>query len=107
MGLLEKKKCWQLRLMLNVAIKLTEKIYWTGTYGTSPKPVSSITTDKVIQVLTKFFDTYNNADIQASNNDSPFNRKKIQAGTKSRDISLQTIPPHHPFSEPVENLIRL
>ena len=106
-GLVWKEEMLTIKLnVVNVAIKLREKIYWTGTSGTSPKPVSSITIDKVIQVLTKYFDTYNNPDIQISNNGSPFNRKKIEAGTKSRDIPLQTIRPHHPFSDPVENLIR-
>ena len=106
-GLVWKEEMSTIKLnVVNVAIKLRENIYWTGTYGTSPKPVSSITIDKVIQVLTKYFDTYNNPDIQISNNGSPFNRKKIEAGTKSRDISLQTIRPHHPFSDPVKNLIR-
>ena len=110
-GLVWKEEMLTIKLnVVNVAIKLREKIYWTGTYGTSPKPVSSITIDKVVQVLTKYLDTYNNPDIQISNNDSPFNRslqkRSKQVQSQETDISLQTIRPHHPFSDPVENLIR-
>ena len=106
MGLFEKKKCWQFSLMLPMLPLSLEtgstELAHMGPHQNLFHLSSQIKWYKFWQSTL----THRTTLTQISNNDSPFNRKKIQAGTKSRDISLQTIRPHHPFSDPVKNLIR-
>lgn len=68
--------------------------------------VTSTKADKVIPALEEIYETYGNPDVQISDNGPPFNSTQMQKFTTSKDITLQTTPPHHPSSNPAETFMR-
>ena len=70
------------------------------------KLVSSTSADKVIPALAEIYDAYGNPDQQLSDNGSPFNSEAMSRFATQRGIEIQTAPPHHPSSNPVENFMR-
>ena len=68
--------------------------------------VSSTGAENVIPALTKMYDTYGNPDQQLSDNGPPFNSNAMAGFANGRGIEIQTAPPNHPSSNPVENFMR-
>ena len=77
-----------------------------GSKFPAAKLVSSTAADKVIPALSDVYNNYGNPDTQISDNGPPFNSKKMQEFADQRDIQMETVPPYHPSSNPVETFMR-
>ena len=68
--------------------------------------VTSTKAEKVIPSLVDIYETLGNPDTQISDNDPPFNSRKMANFADTRDITCRFTAPYHPSSNPVETFMR-
>ena len=70
------------------------------------KLVKSTRADSILPALSEIYGVYGNPQVQISDNEPPFNSKKMSDFAAERDITLRYTPPYHPNANPAETCMK-
>ena len=77
-----------------------------GSRYPAAKSVSSTKAEKVMSALKKIYSYYGNPEIQISDDEPPFNPKRMGLFKNENSIKLRKIAPQHPSLNPTEICMR-